>query len=177
MAAGSYLSSKSAAELYEDRHKQDAARVLSERVSDRESLHELFERKGFSDKEIDVALEAIGRERRLWLKEVKRSEYRLVPAQATSPEFAGLGMGIFYLVGGFFTLFPYLVLPVQEAMFVAVILTVFALFFVGVLKARMTNVSPTKSGIEMMMVSFGAACLGFLIGHAVSVTAGLQPLY
>lgn len=177
MSAGSYLSSKSAAELYEERRRQDTARVLSERISDNEALHELFERKGFSKAEISVAMEAIGRERRLWLKEVKRSEYRLIPAQATSPEFAGIVMGVFYLLGGFFVLVPYLSLPISVAMPVTVIMSVIALYFVGVAKAKLTNVPVIKSGVEMLTVSLGAALLGFFIGHAISLAAGVEPLY
>ena len=40
MSAGSYLSSKSAREVYNLRHRQDTSRLLQERVTDDESFHE-----------------------------------------------------------------------------------------------------------------------------------------
>ncbi|HRH32376.1 MAG TPA: VIT1/CCC1 transporter family protein, partial [bacterium] len=85
MAAGSYLSSKSTTQLYSERAKQDESRLLSERITDDESLKELFERKGFSPSDIKVAMTAFGKERKLWLEEVRRCEYRFSPAVSSTP--------------------------------------------------------------------------------------------
>ncbi len=167
MAAGSYLSSKSVTELYNERAKQDHSRVLHERVSDRESLVELFDRKGFSKGEIDVALGAIGRERKLWLKEVARAEYRFVPNMSSTPIVAGFFMGGFYLLGGFLTLSPYIFLPINSAVPLSIALTLIALFGVGIFKAKLTGTDPIRSGIEMLIVSASAAAIGYGLGILV----------
>lgn len=176
MAAGSYLSSKSASDLYENRAKQDHTRVLMERVSDRESLAEMFARKGFTKTEIGVALEAIGRERKLWLKEVRRNEYRFAPAISPSPITAGLIMGAFYLVGGFFTFAPYAFVSIDVAIPLTIILTVAALFFVGILKGKLTGMSPIRSGVEMLIVSSSAAFIGFALGRIVPMLFHSSPI-
>ncbi len=168
MAAGSYLSSKSTTELYTERARQDHARVLSERITDDESLKELFERKQFSDAEIGVAMRAIGKERKLWLDEVRRCEYRFSPAVTGSPAFAGLVMGCFYLFGGCLVLLPYFFLPLVAALPVAVLLTVVALFCLGLWKANLAGAPKVKSGLEMLMISLAAALLGILIGRILS---------
>lgn len=176
MAAGSYLSSKSASDLYENRAKQDHTRVLMERVSDNESLSEMFARKGFTKAEAGIALEAIGRERKLWLKEVRRSEYRFAPAISPSPIIAGLIMGAFYLVGGFFTFAPYAFVSIDVAIPLAIVLTVVALFFVGILKGRLTGTSPIRSGVEMLVVSSSAAFIGFALGRIVPMLFHAAPI-
>ncbi len=169
MAAGSYLSSQAATELYDERMKQDAARVLSERVSDEESLKDLFDRKGFKKEEIKVALEAISRERKLWLMEVKRTEYRMSPAAAGSPLLAGVVMGVCYIFGGLLVVAPYFFVPLGFALAASVIITFVALFILGFWKARIAGVKAFRSGVEMVTVSLGAALIGILIGQAFSV--------
>lgn len=164
MTAGSYLSSKSAKDLYDERAKQDHARVLHERVSDAESLHDLFRRKGFSKDEISFAVTAIGRERKLWLKEVARCEYRYAPNASSTPVIAAMFMGGFYLLGGAFTLAPYLFIPIHIAIPLTIGTTLCALFCVGVLKAKLTGTSPWRSGIEMLLVSASAAAIGYGLG-------------
>lgn len=174
MAAGSYLSSKAADELYAERMRQDAARVLSERVSDKESLREFFHRKGFSADEVTVAVRAIGRERKLWLDELMRGEFKMSPAATGSPLLAGIIMGIFYLAGGALVLIPYLLLPLTVALPVAVVMTSAALFILGAWKATLASVPPVRSGLEMMMVSLGAALLGMGIGQIFSMMTGVS---
>lgn len=176
MAAGSYLSSKSAVELFEERRRQDHARVLQERVSDRESLRDMFERKGFSRQEVVVAMEAIGRERRVWLAEIRRMDQRLLPSIGSAPGFSAVVMGVFYLVGGGLTLVPYIVFPISTAVPLAVLLTSATLLFLGVVKAQITGVNKVRSGIEMLVVSLGAAGLGFVFGRLVSEYFGIVPL-
>ena len=167
MTAGSYLSSKSAKELYDERAKQDHARVLYERVSDKESLAEMFQRKGFSKSETAIALEAIGRERKVWLKEVLRHEYLHAPSASSVPVVAAMFMGVFYLLGGFFTFAPYLFLPIDLAIPVTIGMALVALFFVGVFKAKLTGSNVWRSGLEMFVVSTAAAGIGYGLGILV----------
>lgn len=167
MAAGSYLSSKSAKDLYDERARQDQARVLHERVTDTESLSELFHRKGFSKEEVAIAVEAIGRERKVWLKEVARCEYRYAPNTSSTPVIAAMFMGGFYLLGGFFTFAPYLFVSIAVAIPLTITMTLVALFLVGVLKAKLTGTNPWKSGFEMFIVSTSAAAIGYGLGVLV----------
>lgn len=176
MAAGSYLSSKSATDLYEQRAKQDHSRVLLERISDRESLSELLARKGFTKAEVDVATAAIGRERKLWLKEVKRNEYRFAPSASPSPIIAGIIMGAFYILGGFFMFAPYVFVPIGVAMPTSIAMTCVALFSVGILKGKLTGTSMIRSGVEMLVVSSAAAGIGFGLGRLVPMLFHVAPI-
>lgn len=165
MSAGSYLSSKSAREVFDLRMKQDHARVLQERLSDDESLHDALKRKRFSEKQIADVLAAFSRERKLWMKEVRRCEHRFAPSVSTSPVSSGFVMGLFYLMGGVFPLLPYFFLPVGEAIVPSIVLAGVVLFVIGVAKARIVQGHWLKSGMEMTVVSLSAALLGFLVGR------------
>lgn len=165
MAAGSYLSSKAATELYDERARQDASRVLSERLTDTETLKQFFHRKGLSVKEVALVNEVVMKERKIWLKEVQRCEYKMSPAVGDTPFAAALIMGIFYLTGGALVLLPYAILPIALALPAALLLTVTMLFFLGVWKASLAGVNRVQSGMEMVAVSLGAALIGMAIGY------------
>jgi len=87
---------------------------------------------------------------------------------------AGLVMGIFYLIGGIFPLFFYFILPVEQAIIPAVVLTAIILFFVGYMAASFTKTSKIKSGMEMLLVSLAAATIGYAIGRLVASYFGVE---
>lgn len=174
MAAGSYLSSKSAREVYYSRLRQEASRILQERVSDDESVEEMLRRKKFSKAEITTFFEALSRERKLWMKEIQRQEYRFAPGVAIHPVQSGIVMGLFYLSGGIFPLLPYFFLPVMSAIVPSVVLSAIMLFILGFVKAKIAGVHWAKSAAEMMLVSLTAAGMGFAIGRLVSSMFGVN---
>ncbi len=73
-------------------------------------------------------------------------------------------MGVGYIIGGLIPLFPYLYLPIDQALGLAVGLAVSALFAAGAYAAHHTGRRWYRSGIEMVVVSLGAAVIGYLIG-------------
>ncbi|MFH1766930.1 MAG: VIT1/CCC1 transporter family protein [Patescibacteria group bacterium] len=174
MSAGSYLSSKSAHEVFKSRLRQESSRILQERVSDDESVEEMLKRKKFSKEEIRVFFNALSKERKLWMKEIMRQEYKFAPGVSVSPIRSGAVMGICYLSAGIFPLLPYFFLPVEQAILPSVILTGALLFILGLVKAGVANVGWLRSSLEMMGVSLAAAGLGFLIGRIVSLVFDLN---
>lgn len=78
-------------------------------------------------------------------------------------------MGLCYILGGFVPLLPYVFLPIRLAYIPSIVLTALALLLVGVWRAEFTKHSRLRSGIEMVVVSLGAALIGYLIGRAVGV--------
>jgi len=173
MAAGSYLSSKSAREVFEDRQRQDGSRMLQERISDSESLGQALKRKKFSKDQISRIADVLTQERRLWIKEVQRCEYRFAPAVSSSPVTSGAVMGVFYLIGSIFPLLPYFFLPVLEAIVPSIIMTGLVLFGLGFAKGKVVGSHPLKSGLEMTLISLTAALLGYLIGRLVATYFGI----
>lgn len=173
MAAGSYLSTKSAEEISSLRAKQDTARLLQERVSDEETFADMLRRKKFSEKEVTITLEALGRERKLWLREVARAEHRLHTGSEVKPGVAAVIMGISYIFGGVLVFLPYILVEnIASAALVSVGIAVLALFGLGVWKARLAHVAPLRSGAEMVAVSLVAGVLGVAVGRLAGITLG-----
>lgn len=78
-------------------------------------------------------------------------------------------MGISYMIGGTIPIIPYLLLPLERAIAISVIITIATLFLVGVGKGKLTQTDPLKSGIEMAVISFSAALIGFIIGKSAAL--------
>jgi vacuolar iron transporter family protein len=173
MTAGSYLSSKAARDVFERRTKEDRSRLLQSPTQQDESLHEFLKGKKFKEYEVEIVLDVLHRERRQWLKEIERSEYRFAPTVSTSPVYAAMIMGCFFLIGGAIPLLPYFFFSIELALAPSIILTAGTLFGVGALKAKMSGTHFMKSGIEMMGISLTAAVLGFFIGRLVSALFGV----
>jgi vacuolar iron transporter family protein len=173
MAAGSYLSSKSANEIFKIRLSQDASRILQERVSDNESIADMLKRKKFSAAEIEIVFKALSKERKLWMAEIYRQENRFAPAVAISPVRSGAVMGFCYLLAGVVPLWPYFFFPIGLSIAISIIGTVIGLFGLGFVKAKIVESHWLRSGLEMMLISMTAALLGFLVGRIVAVAFGI----
>lgn len=175
MAAGSYLSSKSAREVFESRLKQDSSRLLREPAADDYTIREALKQQAFTNKQIEQIIKALKRERALWMREVQRCEHKLLPAVSASPFFSGVAMGLFYLFGGSVPLLPYLLFPLETAMYISLFATGAGLFLLGVVKSKVVlGHHPIKSGFEMTSVALSAALIGYLVGRLVSAAFGIN---
>jgi predicted membrane protein (TIGR00267 family) len=84
---------------------------------------------------------------------------------------AGLTMVIAYLAGGVVPLFPYFFLPPMKAIPLSVVLTIIALAGVGIWTGVVTKYRPWKSALEMVVVSFAATVLGYIVGRFPDILA------
>ena len=69
-----------------------------------------------------------------------------------------------FVAGSFVPLAPYLLAGVDLAVPLSVVLTGFALFTLGVVKARVARLAPLRSGLEVLLVGGLAAGIGYAIG-------------
>lgn len=168
MSAFGLLTSRSARELYTERFAQDSARVLSERIDDDETLRDLLLRKALSDDEIDVVLVAVTRERRMWLEEVHRNEYRLSPGVSPSEERPAFVLAVSAAAGGVLALLPFVLLASDRASAASLLLVGVALFLLGLSKSRMTGLPSARSGFEAVVVGVAACAIGYLLGFLVT---------
>jgi len=177
MSAGSYLSSKSQREVYE--HEIETARddlTKNPRKCYTEMRSSLV-KEGLSKKEVDRLLKKSSRYKHpefvcnyMVQKKVGISKEKLeVPFKNA------FAMFFSFLLGSAFPLFPFLVskfnsLSLFQAGIIASVLTIAALFGVGLAKTSYTdytNLNKIKSGLEVVLIGLGAGLIGYLVGWAV----------
>lgn len=74
-----------------------------------------------------------------------------------------------YFVSGFIPLFPYLILQGERAFWVSVIVSLLALFLLGVTGGVLSKTGLLRGGIRMLIIGGIAIGVGVIIGKAVRV--------
>ena len=80
-------------------------------------------------------------------------------------------MEISAIIGSLIPLVPFMFLPVDIGMLVAVVITALVLFGVGAYKAQKWWGMPVKSGLEMAAIGTLSALVGYAIGLLFKVPA------
>ena len=100
-------------------------------------------------------------------------ELGLPPQRLGRPARDALVMAVAFGVAATVPLVPFLFGRVLAALEVAAVLTMAALFGVGVLKARVAGVSPLRSGLEVAVFAAAAGLLSFGLGRFASLLLGI----
>jgi vacuolar iron transporter family protein len=170
MGLGAYLGAKSEREYYERELSRERREIREMPLEEREEIRQIYRRKGFEGKELEMVVDRITADKDRWLKIMMHEELGFTQSAFLPPGRAALGVGLSYMLGSAFPLAPYLFLERPAALFVSMALTAIVLFSVGAAKSRITQSAWWKSGAEM--AGFGLA--GALLCHFVS--AGIASL-
>jgi VIT1/CCC1 family predicted Fe2+/Mn2+ transporter len=82
---------------------------------------------------------------------------------------SALVMFFSYFIFGFVPLFPYMVLPVADALWVSIGASLSVLFLIGVFGGNVSRINPLKSGVRLAAIGGAAILAGTLIGKFLSV--------
>lgn len=93
-----------------------------------------------------------------------------------SPQRDALVMAAAYALGATIPVLPFVggFLSLGQALALAVILTGFTLFALGVGKAELSNQSRFRSGVEMLLLASAAGLAGYLLGVVARLVFGLE---
>jgi predicted membrane protein (TIGR00267 family) len=80
---------------------------------------------------------------------------------------AAFVVGSSTLLGSAVPLFPFVVLPISVAPFVALAAAVVVLFGAGVQRARVSGGRRIRSGLELVVIGVLSALAGYVIGHVL----------
>lgn len=69
-----------------------------------------------------------------------------------------------YFLSGFIPLFPYIILSSESAVWLSIGLSLFYLFFIGVISAKISNINLFRSGLRMFLIGGAAIFIGVFIG-------------
>ena len=93
-----------------------------------------------------------------------------------SPLQGALIMGAAFGLGAAVPVIPYVLLPIEVAIWASVVATGAVLFGIGVVKSRWTRRSWLRSGTEILLLGAVAGIAGFLFGDILPGLLGVQPI-
>lgn len=93
--------------------------------------------------------------------------HRLRHRHLKVPFIDSIYMGLSYIIGGAVPLTAFFFISPTTAIIPALIVSTITLFAIGMAKAKAAKANLLAGGLEMSLISLGAAVLGFVVGKAV----------
>ncbi|MDQ6767015.1 MAG: VIT1/CCC1 transporter family protein [Candidatus Eremiobacteraeota bacterium] len=167
MSAGSYMSTKAEAEVGQSEIEREAREIEEHPAEELAELIEIYRQQGLSmQRARETAAEVVKDPRRL-LRVMAREELGLDVEPQDSPiKNAGV-MALSFLGGAIFPILPYTVLHGLIAFWTSILLAGAVLFGVGVVKARVADTNPWRSGLEIFAIGAAAGLLAYVLGTLI----------
>lgn len=172
MGAVGYTSSISERDYYEAERARETTEIATMPEAEREEIRGIYAAKGFTGQLLDDVVTTITANRDTWLTTMMDEELHLQPVQRRDILRTAVVIGIATLIGHLIPLLPFLVLPREPALVLAIVLSGLALFGVGVYSAVTLVGDWRTSGLRFVVIGLGAAAVGFLVGRLFNATGG-----
>jgi VIT1/CCC1 family predicted Fe2+/Mn2+ transporter len=173
MAAGEFLSSKSQREIALAQIAEERDRVSGGQARAQAELAFILAEEGLPPGDATNVAEVIGRQREVLLNLKVLKQYGVAVEEAGGSALQGaVVMGAAFALGALAPILPYLLLPVDVAIYGSVVATGAVLFAIGVVKTRWTHGSPIWSGLEILAIGALAGVVGYLLGTVLPNVLG-----
>ncbi len=173
MAAGQYLSAKSARKYVESEIQKERLEIKLVPDIEKEEIRYIYRKKGFSGAVLDQIVTQITSDPDLWVKEMVVDELGTAEVEQEGELKGVIVIFVAFMVGAMFPTLPYMLLQFLDGdviFWVATFVTFFGLFLVGALKKVVTGQNWVKSGLEMLI----AGTLAFLASYGIGLLVGVS---
>ena len=174
MSIGTFLSSRAQRQLYErelDRERREIRDHAGEEIAE---LIAALSARGMARAEAAEVARRIGRHPDILLSALAIFELGLAPQRLGAPVRDALVMAVAFGGASVVPLLPFLLVQGLAALGLSAVLTLAALFCVGVLKARVAGVSALRSGLEVAVLAAASGLISFGLGRLASVLLGVD---
>ncbi|MGH2703423.1 MAG: VIT1/CCC1 transporter family protein [Actinomycetota bacterium] len=177
MAASNFLATRSEQQLRRRARREEELHIKAVPEGEREEVRQILAAKGFTEADLDRAVDVITSDDELWLDTMMTDELGYAPV-VTSEWRAGASTFAAFVIVGFVPLaafvYDYLVSGEVAGRFAwSATMTAIAFFGVGALKARFVDMKWWMGGIETLAVGGSAATCAYLIGVLLKDIAGI----
>lgn len=169
MALGNYISIKSQMEVYNAEIEREKREIRELPEVEEQEIRELYAKKGFRGRELEMVVNRITSDEKVWLQVMMEEELGLKQESMGAPVKSAAFTGVAFAIAAAFPIAPFLLMPAEKALLLSVVFTLIALFAVGAAKTFFTKSSALKSGIEMVAVGAAASAVTYVIGSALGV--------
>jgi len=170
MAAGEYISMQSQRELFERQIALERAEMEAMPEEEEAEMAALYRAKGFRDDEAKAIAHRLFEDPERALDQLIREELGLDPDELGSPFGAAGGSFVAFAIGAFIPVAPYIVTSGAGAFVASIVLSLIALFGVGVGVSLLTGRSALFSGARQVGIGAAAAIVTFAVGSLIGVS-------
>jgi VIT1/CCC1 family predicted Fe2+/Mn2+ transporter len=178
MGVGAFLSMKSEKEYYDQEYQRESAEVENNPEVEKKELEDIYLKQGYPQDDAKKMIEIKTKDKSLWLKAMMIEELGLTKDERKPTSAALITFGSF--VGfGLLPLLIYVIDLVFKTHFspatlfiIAIFLSALSLFSLGAAKVFITQRSPVRSGLEMLIVGGLAAGVAYFVGVLLKPLGG-----
>jgi VIT1/CCC1 family predicted Fe2+/Mn2+ transporter len=167
MAVGEYISVRSQHELFESQHRLQERQLREDEAGERAILEDIYRERGFTADEAHVIVTTLFATPERALDAMLRDEVGLDPRAIGGPWAAAVSSFIAFVSGAILPLLPFLLLDGTSAFVGSVVISLAALFLLGVGVSALTKRSAVRSGLRQFALGGTAALVTYLIGQAI----------
>lgn len=167
MALGNYISVKSQIEVAKAQIAREKRELEEMPDIERDEVRRIYYKKGFRGRQLDAVVKKLTADKDRWLRVMLEEEVGIRPDDLGNPVRSALLTGGSFAVASLFPIVPFALLPVSQALPMAVAATFAAVFAVGVAKTIFTHRHWLKSGLEMVLIAAASSTLAFLAGSVL----------
>lgn len=164
MGAVAYTSTQADRTLYASEQQRELRHIQRVPEIEREEIRAIYRKKGFEDPLLGQIVEQITRNPEVWVNVMMAEELKLAPVPRSAAWQVAIVVGVSAIVGSLIPLAPFILLPVQTAMWVSIVVAAVTLFAVGAYNAHATVGNMRRSGLEMTIIGIASALVGYAVG-------------
>ena len=169
MAVGDYLSSKAEKDFYSTEKERENWEAKNYPKGEKDEMIEIYMKRGLSKLDARKLVNIISKKKNLFVDEMMVEELKMINDTKSSPVKNAIVTFISFFIFGLIPISMYLfdlVYPgsVKQPFLYTIILTVVALFLLGVAKFKFTRKHWLRSAIETLVIGGLAAGAAYLVG-------------
>jgi VIT1/CCC1 family predicted Fe2+/Mn2+ transporter len=170
MAVGEYISVRSQHELFDAQRQLQIQQLRADEAGERAILEGIYRERGFTADEARAIVTTLFATPERALDSMMRDEVGLDPSNIGGPWAAAISSFLAFTAGALIPLVPFLLLSGAPALVTSVVVSLGALFLLGLGVSFLTSRPPIPSGLRQMALGGVAALITFVIGQAIGTT-------
>jgi predicted membrane protein (TIGR00267 family) len=170
MGAVGYTSTVADRDYFAAQRAVEEEAVRDDTDLERQEITDLYRSKGFSGHLLEQVVGTITANRDRWVGTILEEERHLQPVSNSDVLRSSVVITVATLIGHLIPLLPFVWLPRETALVLALVLSALVLFAVGAYQALTRVGSWWRQGARMVAIGLGAAALGFAIGRLFHAT-------
>lgn len=173
MGLGNYLGQRSEAGFVRQLKKKEYWEIEHFPETETREVREIYAKKGFSGADLDRAVAIITANKEVWVDTMLKEELHVIDDPVTTPVRHGLVTYIAFIIAGVLPLVPFFIPGIRTQGFSwSIGMTFFALFFIGMMRSKLSDCKPWRAGFEMLFVGGIAAVIAYGVGVVLSHFVG-----
>ncbi|MFQ5706738.1 MAG: VIT1/CCC1 transporter family protein [bacterium] len=165
MASSGFLAARSEQEVRQHHLALEQMEVEMMPEEEEEELKLLYQAKGLDPETAGQIAKKLMENPNVALSQLAREELGLDPETPPNALQEGVTTGVATAIGAAIPILPFMFWQGQTAVWVSIMLSMFAHFAVGASRTLFTGRPAFRSGFEMFLVGMGVAVFTYLLGH------------